>query len=501
MLKNSGFLILFFIIPIQLLAEPTKKMLTPIDPPINSPWSDFAPSFTADGKTMFFNSRRKGDNQDLYVSQFKDGKWTEPLNLKILNSPFHDETPFITPDGTLLFFSSDRKGSMKQTGDSQDKEQNSYDIYWSKNEKGKWTPAKKVPGTVNTVNHERAPSMCLDTKTLYYTSWPAGDIKNSRIMSAEFVNGRFVNAQQLPPPVNIDEQDMALVPDTHCTGFYFSSRRAGGFGGWDIYYISFTEGMFGNPINSGPMVNSSEDEFFFTRVRKTIYLCSNRNGAIGGYDIFSLKKQRRIHFSVRNKKTNEPLTATATLSYEKIPPSSGTSGRLTIEKKTDARGEFIVTVDPYLDKLDITITEDGFLPFIKSMEPDKIGNDVQILDMIPLEKEASFDLHDIHFDFDSAKIREESYKYLDSFAGYMHQNRTLRFRIIGHTDLHGPAPYNMNLSLKRAQSVKEYLVKKGIDASRLEIEGAGESRPKVPETGPGFDEQNRRTEFKLIGKD
>ena len=501
MRTNPKFLILFLVLPISLLAKSTNKSLVSVDPPINTKWSDFAPSFTADGKTMFFNSRRKGDNQDLYISYFKGGRWTEPLNLKILNSTAHDETPFITPDGRFLFFSSDRKESIKLPRDSRGKAQNSYDIYWSKFEKGNWTPPERVPGDVNTVNHERAPSMCLETKILFYTSWPSGNIHQSRIMSAGLVNGSFINVQQLPPPINIDEQDMALVPDSNCSGFYFSSKRPGGFGGWDIYYIPLTDGAFGIPENAGMLINSPDNEFFYTQVRKTIYLCSNRPLGMGSYDIFSLKAMRKIIFSVRHIKTGEPLPATAELSYDRIFSSSGKSKRITIEKKTDEWGEFSISVDPYLEKLDITITEDGFLPFIKSVEPDKVEDAVQILSMIPLEKEASFDLHAIHFDFDSAKIREESYKYLDSFVRYLQQNRKLRFRIIGHTDLHGPVPYNMHLSLKRAQSVKEYLVKKGVDADRFEIEGAGESRPKVSGMGPGFDEQNRRTEFKLIGKD
>ena len=71
-------------------------------------------------------------------------------------------------------------------------------------------------------------------------------------------------------------------------------------------------------------------------------------------------------------------------------------------------------------------------------------------------------------------------------------------KIVGHTDLHGADSFNKKLSLERARAVRDYLVNKGIDASRLTVRGAGASEPKVHKKGPGHDEQNRRTEFRLI---
>ena len=72
---------------------------------INTPGDDFSPSFTADGKVMVFNSKRRGERyQNLYISYYSNGAWSEAQPLNELNSPYNDETPFITPDGDISSF-------------------------------------------------------------------------------------------------------------------------------------------------------------------------------------------------------------------------------------------------------------------------------------------------------------------------------------------------------------------------------------------------------------
>ncbi len=493
-------LLLIAAIPLLIMADSPKKRIVPFGSPLNSAQSDFAPSFTGDGSIMVFNSRRGGRDQDIYISFFRDGTWGNPINLRVLNSPHHDETPFITADGKFIFFASDRDGSIAMPKDEQGRILISYDIYFSENINGHWSAPERLPGAVNTVNHERAPSLCLRTETLYYTSWPFGNVKNSRIMKADLVKGDFINVQELPPPVNTYNQDMAFVPNRDCSGFYFSSRRSGGYGGWDIYYVSLGNGVFGTPTNMGPEINSPQNEFFYTAFGKSIYLCSNRPGGPGDYDIVTLQEDRRILFQVRNKKTGEPLTATALLSHKKTVPPYDRPGKAAVEKKSDRSGKFSVDVHPLLKEFDIEINKEGFLPLFKSINPERAGS-TEMLELTPIEKDASFEIHAIHFDYNSSNIRPESYRYLDQLARYLKKYKRFRFRIIGHTDLHGPEEYNRKLSLKRARAVKKYLVKKGLDPNRFEVEGAGESRPLVRKEGPGYDEQNRRTEFKLIGKE
>jgi len=366
--------------------------------PLNSPWNDFAPSISPDGTFMVFNSRRHGQRyQDIYISEYTHGSWTEPIPFTILNSRFNDETPCITGRGDVILFASDRNGSTAMPPDSRGRIRISFDLYWSHRTPSGWIRPERIPGMVNTRDHERAPCMSPDMKTLYYTSWPFGNSRASRIMSASWRISGFDRGRPMPAPVNSGYQDMALIHDPD--GLYFASKRPGGHGGWDIWFVPAGNGADREAVNMGPLINSSANEIYYSKNRDIAYFNSNRKGGLGKFDIYR----------------------------------------------------------------------------------------------------AGFDIHSIYFDHDSARLKKKSHRALDEIAVFMKQNSHLRFMIIGHTDLHGTEEYNLQLSLRRADAVKEYLVKKGLDASRFTVRGAGESEPAEPGTGPGYDEKNRRTEFRVLG--
>ena len=135
--------------------------------------------------------------------------------------------------------------------------------------------------------------------------------------------------------------------------------------------------------------------------------------------------------------------------------------------------------------------------FISSNREGGVGQ-FDLYSAFVFTRETSFETRAIHFDYDKADIKKESYAYLDALALFLKENSDVRIEIIGHTDLHGSDEHNNRLSLERAESVKKYLTGKGLDAGRFRTSGAGKKQPVVNRTGKGFDELNRRTEFKII---
>ena len=375
--------------------------------PFNSQQNDFAPTVSPDGSFMIFNSNRKAKYQDLFISHFIDGNWSDPEPLQELNSPYNDETPFLSADGKILIFSSDRDGSIEMPKDKNNQIRVSYDLYWSKFVEGKFLSPEPLPGTVNTMYHEKTPSLSFDGKTLYYSKWIFGKLNDSRLMKAEFVGGKFINPEPLPAPFNSGDQDLALIPAEDLNGFFFSSNRPGGLGMWDLYFISFKDKKFGTPVNLGDKINSKESEIYLTRADQRFFICSSREGGEGLFDIYS--------------------------SYV-------------------------------------------------------------------FKKDSNFETRAIHFDYDQFVIKSESFPYLDALSKFISTNVQVKLEIIGHTDLHGTDEYNYDLSRKRAGAVKNYLVEKGIQPARFKIIGAGKSQPVVDKIGTGYDELNRRTEFRIIGK-
>lgn len=104
----------------------------------------------------------------------------------------------------------------------------------------------------------------------------------------------------------------------------------------------------------------------------------------------------------------------------------------------------------------------------------------------------------VYFETASTKLRAQSFPKLDELVKVLKENPSLKLKIDGHTDNVGQDDYNMKLSDGRAASVKNYLISKGIDASRLESEGFGETKPVDTNNTAKGRQNNRRVEMKVF---
>ncbi len=469
--------------------------------PVNTPLDEFSPSVTADGNTMVYNSKKLGERyQSLYIStRDSAGRWSAPRALRELNSIYNDEAPYITPDGKLIFFASDRDGSQEMAADAGGRVRVSFDIYWSRKEpdSDRWSRPLPVPGAVNTPDHERSPSLDLRTGRLFFARWPFGNFEGARIYEAGYANGRFVNARALPASINSGHQEAAFVPALdRANGYYFASRRPGGPGGWDIYYASYVNDSYGDPELLDERVNSEANDIYYSVREGTGFLSSDREGGLGRYDIYGIPaKSPELVFEVRDAKTGDAVATRATIRRG----AAQQSERLA----TDPQGRFALAQsgDAAQNKVRVRIQEPGYLPFEKEYDLAAIAPGPERIELQAIQKDVSFDVHAIYFDANEAVIKPESYGTLGELAQFLKTNSGLQLEIIGHTDLHGTHDYNIELSLKRAKAVRDYLIRQGLDAKRFRVKGDGFTRPVVNKKGDGFDERNRRTEFRVIGLD
>ncbi len=113
-----------------------------------------------------------------------------------------------------------------------------------------------------------------------------------------------------------------------------------------------------------------------------------------------------------------------------------------------------------------------------------------------LIEEGKFSTNAILFNSGSDKIKDSSYTILNQIFKVMNESDN-SFTIIGHTDSDGDENSNLSLSLKRAESVKRYLISKGISASKLTTDGKGENEPVADNTSAAGKAKNRRVEFQL----
>lgn len=106
----------------------------------------------------------------------------------------------------------------------------------------------------------------------------------------------------------------------------------------------------------------------------------------------------------------------------------------------------------------------------------------------------------IEFGFDGTSIKSSYTGLFDNAVAVLKRNSNLTVQLRGHTDSQGPSEYNMNLSTRRAQSVKDHLIKSGIDASRLSIKGFGETDPIASNDTPKGRADNRRVGFRITAR-
>jgi outer membrane protein OmpA-like peptidoglycan-associated protein/tetratricopeptide (TPR) repeat protein len=174
------------------------------------------------------------------------------------------------------------------------------------------------------------------------------------------------------------------------------------------------------------------------------------------------------------------------------------------------------TENQVTDMQNVTNTEDSVSEAINTTEKESTlvangtsetntENSQTSEDVQALEQGSSMILENVLFDYDKSTLRSESYETLDKLVTVMKQPPAKsKVELSGHTDSKGSNDYNQKLAERRAQSVVNYLIEKGISKDRLVAKGYGESRPAAPNSMPdGSDnptgrQLNRRTELKLL---
>ena len=107
-------------------------------------------------------------------------------------------------------------------------------------------------------------------------------------------------------------------------------------------------------------------------------------------------------------------------------------------------------------------------------------------------------LRGVNFEFDRSELTVNAKTILDSVASELEEHDRIEVEVVGHTDSRGSDSYNQKLSERRANSVVQYLVGKGIDASRMQPVGMGEASPVADNETDEGRERNRRVELKII---
>lgn len=198
---------------------------------INTQNNEGAHCISSNGKYLLFSSdNHKYENLgrfDIFISKKVGENWKVPTNLgRNINSSVWDSQPVLSADSKTIYFVSSRKGGL---GGS--------DIYYSTiDETGRFGEAKNIGTTINTPFDEQRPYLHPDGRTLYFSSaGHPGLGGNDFFKSTLSENGDWSTPINLGSPINTTEAELGIFVSADGNTAYISSDRAGGFGGQDLY--------------------------------------------------------------------------------------------------------------------------------------------------------------------------------------------------------------------------------------------------------------------------
>ncbi|MCX6231658.1 MAG: OmpA family protein [Bacteroidetes bacterium] len=487
---------------LQQIAHPVPFNLVNMGGNVNSENDEYLPAITADEQTLIItvSNMAKQTFEDFYICHKVNNEWTKAQNMGApLNTAGNEGAQCISPDGQYIYF----------TACNRDDGYGSCDIYSSHKIGDKWTLPENLGEPVNTTAWESQPSISADGKTLYFASARPGGKGGMDIWSStQIAEGKWAVPVNLGDSINTINDDISpfIHPDNQT--LYFSSNGRMGMGGKDIYFSrKNAKGNWGTPVNIGYPINTFADEINLVVNAKgdLAFYSSNKPGGYGKLDLytFELYKDARpmavnyMKGKVFDAESHQNLVAR----FELI---NLETGEVVTQSKSEAgSGEFLVCL-PTGKEFALNVSRDGYLfysehislsgtssimkPFLKDvpLKPIQIGESVV--------------LNNIFFETDKFDLKPQSKVELNKLLALMKQNPGLKIEISGHTDNVGSEAHNISLSGSRARAVYDYLVTNGIAAARLTSKGYGWSKPVDTNDTEAGRANNRRTEFKVVGK-
>ncbi len=454
---------------------------------LNSRSDDYSPFYSRDNyQELFFTSSRDettGKTEhgatgqgfaDIFFSVMDNkGKWSTPLPVDpSINTEAEEGTPAFSSDYTTMYFTRCNISKRRTMG---------CEIYQAKRDGDRWTDIKALQLASDSVVIAH-PAISGDELVLYFVSDMEGSTitpegtrsKDIWMITRPDKDAEWGNPVNLGSPVNTSGDE--LFPYIHPDGtLYFSSDGHVGMGGMDIFKAEKNDNGQWSVENMKYPINSPADDFgiVFESDRESGYFSSSRKGRTNS-DIYSFILPP-LRFSVvgvvKDEKTDEIIS-------DVLIKSIGSDG-ITLETNTGSNGTFRFNLNPGTDYVFISEKE-GYLKGKERESTKGLSQDTEFKTEIYMASiERPVEVENIFFDLDKANLRPESMVALDKLVETLNDNPTIVIELGSHTDARASDSYNIDLSNRRAQSVVDYLIEKGISKDRLVAKGYGESRPKT----------------------
>lgn len=445
----------------------------------NTRRADFAPMYLDKNYDVLYftttNEKVTGDNKseitgmkkgDVWMSKKDEkGAWQRPVPVEgELNTDADEGIVAFSPDAQIMYLTVARRSETSST---------SVEIHTARRNEEGWGAAQKFEILNDTVTAVGHPSVSPDGKYLYFSSDMPGGYGGLDIWRINLVD-KVGSLENLGPEINSAGNESFPYVRTDSL-IYFSSDGHAGYGGLDIFKARLNStGDRWSIDNMGLPVNSQGDDFGITfGPGESGFFSSNRGDARGYDHIYSfLLPDLKITISgwVVDK-DDEPVP-------NAIIRIVGNDGSNQKEVARDD-GSFRFNLRRGVKYVMLAGCK-GYLNQKVEFESDDAEEDAEYgIDFILASIHKPSVVENIFYDFDKATLRPESKTALDEIVVMLEDNPNVSVEMGAHTDRKGSKEYNIGLSERRAKSVVDYLVEKGISPDRLSWMGYGKSRPKT----------------------
>ncbi len=450
------------------------------------------------GKKKFLSSKYKPDVCKVYVTKNTFGTWQAPEELPETINAKNTSNIHVAvgneskKNDEILYFVSNREGG-----------RGGYDIWYSifMSKKNEWREPKNCGNKVNSAGDEISPYYDAITRTLYFSSNGLASMGEFDVFKSNGEMSKWTPAENMGYPINspYDDYYFALSPDGKKA--FFATNRVGTMTGGmetccdDIYYVDYEDVKFDIPVTGRvyELVDS-----------KLADLVSKGFETSGATDSVAVDIADSVAATVSTEKEKRYLAGSRVALYignsnEKVFIAS---------TETDSTGRYYFTVEPnhqYVLQFENVRSGSAFIPFSTRgiTEPDTLH--LKDYGINSLTKDALV-VKNIYYEYGKFRLKKEQKEILDaSVVSLMREAPEIVVELSSHTDDHGGEAFNLKLSQKRADEIVDYVVKQGIDKSRIVGKGYGFSVPIAPNKfddgadNPDGRALNRRTEFKVIG--
>ena len=516
--------------------------------PINTKKSTSALYLSADGQyllsSMVNNDNNIGPLGRGIFESYKNGNvWTDPqIFQNKVNTSYLETSANMDLNKNMVFFVSDRDGGL-----------GGKDLWMIKKlDNGSWSSPQNLGEPINTEYDEESPYFHSDGKTLYFSSKGHSSIGGLDIFKSELDKElNWSSPKNMGYPINTVNDDLSFVPTVTGNRAYFSSVRNGGKGKSDIYemilpnqeesslavYKGKVTNQNGKPIKNIEVsvqndkyypvykefqINKSSGKFVFVFESGNFYNIKFDIDTLTIYDSINVSENQKGIFSYSKSieiAEDEVVVSNAVIEIEekitiekqpmvinnvlKVSPvvssnlsNDANSKSLESSEKSSKKTELVkdtlsTSNQPIIADNSNSVTQEDIGAKESDSKDEKVEEHILFYD-------------NINFKSESSDLSNGEKSKLDKLIEDLKSNPTWRVNSIGHTDNTGSMKYNQILSVLRSESVKTYMINRGISFKRIETIGMGEVHPLAENlAADGSDNPtgraaNRRVEIQII---